>query len=162
MCCCCTQVRSDIQRLLSWLITKDKAEGHWNNADVGARQRFIKPSTCTREARTTPADLSLSLETGAGVVVISLAMTTLGLLCNMSWRCSPWERRRRREWQRQRASYREACKALGITDPIKAASKSTPALRGPSAAPRDADVNKVGPTRACAYTSAETPTPTRT
>lgn len=44
-------VRSDLQRLLSWLLTVQKDAGEWNVADVSARQRFIATSTCTYEVR---------------------------------------------------------------------------------------------------------------
>lgn len=108
-------VRSDLQRLLSWIITVSKDVGEWNEADLSARKRFIKKSTCTAEARMTPNDLRLKFETGAGVVFFSVALTTLGLLINMCWRCSPGERRRRRDWRRQRTAYRDACTSLGIT-----------------------------------------------
>ena len=63
------------------------------------------------------SDLSLDIETGAGVVFISLIMTTLGLLLNACWRMLPWEGRRRAEWKTQRAEYLAAAKALGIKQP---------------------------------------------
>ena len=44
-------VRADLQRMLSWLLTLEKDKGEWNVADLSARQRFLRPSTCTAEAR---------------------------------------------------------------------------------------------------------------
>ena len=40
-------LRSDLQRLMSWLLTKEKANGEWARADVSARQRLMRPSVCT-------------------------------------------------------------------------------------------------------------------
>ena len=106
-------VRADLQRLLSWQITVWKDMGRWAAARTLANERFIRPSTCTEETLET-ADLTLDFDTGAGVVFLSVAMTTLGLLSNGLWRYGPHERARRREWRMQREAHQHAAKELGV------------------------------------------------
>ena len=104
-------VRTDLQRLLSLLITLRKDSGAWGDADREARRVHMSPSTCTFEAIALTSK-SLDFATGAGVVFFSVACTTLGLLFNAIYRCTPGQRKARK-WGKQ-AAYAAAAKALGI------------------------------------------------
>ena len=106
-------IRSDLQRMMSLLITRHKDSGAWSNADRTARRQFLRPSTCTQE-EIEASSQTLQLTTGAGAVMFSIACTTLGLLLNAIYRITPDQRKLREKWTRQRDAYHAAAKALGI------------------------------------------------
>jgi len=100
-------VRSDLQRLLSWLITSTKDMGWWRAEDNAARQRFIPMASCSDTTTSSSAE-SLDFNSGAGVIFLSLGCTAAGLLMNALIRCSPAERAARRQYARKEAVYKEA------------------------------------------------------
>ena len=93
-------VREDLQRALSWKITKSKAEGTWAALNVQAVRKFIPPPACTVRSASSEPSRSLSFWTGAGIVFLSVIMTSLGLVINALWRATPSQRAQRRAWLR--------------------------------------------------------------
>ena len=84
-------VRSDLQRPLTWAISHAKGAGQWNLADRYARAKFIPPPKCSAAlARAPTTSRSLDVQTGAGVLYLSLFLTTAGP--------SAWDRLPVRPW----------------------------------------------------------------
>ena len=74
-------VRRDLQRPLSWAMTIGKDMGKWRQEKELARQMFIQTSACDAVAADTQS-LSLTFETGAGIVFISVVLSSLALVLN--------------------------------------------------------------------------------
>lgn len=82
-------------------------------------------------------DLSLGFTTGAGVVFVSIFLTSLGLCSNMFYKCMPHQNRLRNAWALQREAYLATASVLGLSETGPPAAKPrgdqerpTPWLRG--------------------------------
>ena len=89
-------VRRDLQRPLSWSMTIGKEMGNWHQEKELARQMFIQTSACDATSADA-SSLSLTFETGAGIVFISFCLTTIALVANACWR--PYQSRAAAETQ---------------------------------------------------------------
>jgi len=104
-------VRSDLQRAFSWAITIAKDVGEWQADDAQARQKFIPQSACTGgTAATSPKQLGIL--SGAGVMLLSVLLTTIALVGNGMWRMSPAQRAQRRDWQHRATARAELLGAM--------------------------------------------------
>ena len=98
-------VRSDDQRVMSWAVTVAKEAGAWAVEKAAAQRRFLPPEVCSREQQESIHAAPLDFDTFAGIVLLSLVMTTLGLLCNSLCRQTPAQRKLRRDWAAQDVAY---------------------------------------------------------
>ena len=62
-----------------------------------ARRTFVNPPACEEGVRS--EFQSLNFWTGAGIILFSAGMTTLGLCANACWRATPRQRAKRRAWR---------------------------------------------------------------
>jgi len=100
-------VRSDLQRALSWAISKARDVGEWQRIHTTAQRKYVKPDACLGDAGDTSGPPSLDFWTAAGIIIISLMMTTAGLLLNTVWRCSPAQKELRRQGMQELAKYKD-------------------------------------------------------
>ena len=100
-------VRADLQRALSWAITKARDVGEWQQIHTIAQRKYVKQNACLGDAVDTGGPPSLDFWTAAGIIIISLMMTTAGLLLNTVWRCSPAQKEQRRQGMQELAKYKD-------------------------------------------------------